>query len=78
MGRTIHTEEHRRLIALLRERREAAGLRQIDLAERLDRPQSFVSKYEAGERRLDLVELRGICMVLGVSLSELVTRWEQG
>lgn len=78
MGRTIHTEEHRRLIALLREHREAAGLRQVDLAERLDRPQSFVSKYEAGERRLDLVELRSVCVALGVSLADVVLRWEQG
>lgn len=78
MGRTIHTEEHRRLIALLRGHREAAGLRQVDLAEQLDRPQSFVSKYEAGERRLDLVELRSICIVLGVSLTDVVRRWEQG
>lgn len=50
----------------------------MDLAERLDRPQSFVSKYEAGERRLDLVELRGICIVPGVSLTDVVRRWERG
>lgn len=78
MGRTIRTEEHRRLIALLRQHREAAGLRQVDLAERLDRPQSFVSKYEAGERRLDLLELRSICTALGVSLADLVRQWEHG
>jgi len=36
-----------------------------------------VSKYEAGERRLDLVELKGICTVLGVRLTDLVRRWEQ-
>lgn len=78
MGRTIHTPDHRRLVDLLRGLREAAGLRQIELAERLDRPQSFVSKYESGERRLDLVELRAICHALDTSLVELVGRWEMG
>jgi len=53
-------------------------LRQVDLAQRLVRPQSFVSKYVAGERRLDLVELRSICGALGVSLADLVRGWEQG
>lgn len=76
MGRTIHTPEHRRLVVLLRGLREAAGLRQVELAERLGRPQSFVSKYESGERRLDLVELREICQALGASVVELVQRWE--
>lgn len=65
-------------MVLLRGYREEAGLRQTELAERLGRPQSFVSKYEAGERRLDLVELKGICTVLGVPLAELVRRWDVG
>lgn len=53
-----------------------AGLRQADLARKLRQPQSFVSKYESGERRIDILELREICMALGVSLSEFVRRWE--
>lgn len=76
MGRSIHTPEHRRLVDLLRRLREEAGLRQTDLATRLDRPQSFVSKYEAGERRLDLIELREICLALDADVVELVQRWE--
>lgn len=62
--------------ALLRELREAAGLRQADVAKKLGMPQSFVSKYEAGERRIDVVELRSICKVLGISLREFVDRLE--
>lgn len=77
VGRTIYTDEHRRLVALLREMREEAGLRQAEVARRLGRHQSFVSKYEAGQRRLDLVELREICRVLGVGLVEFVTRYER-
>lgn len=78
MGRSIHTPDHRRLAELLRELREQAGLRQSELAHRLDRPQSFVSKYEAGERRLDLIELRAICLALDTSVVKLVERWEEG
>lgn len=76
MPATIYTDEHRRMVELLREYRDKAGIRQVDLAERLGRPQSFVSKYEAGQRRLDLVELRDICAALGVDLVKLVRRWD--
>lgn len=58
--------------ALLRELRLEAHLRQQDLADRLGRQQSFVSKYESGERRLDVLELREVCSVLGITLTELV------
>lgn len=51
-----------------------AGLGQADIARRLSRPQSFVSKYEAGERRLDVIELREVCDALGIGLSALVRR----
>jgi transcriptional regulator with XRE-family HTH domain len=65
------------LQALLKEVRNESGLRQADLAERLDQPQSFVSKYESGERRLDVLELRQVCEVLGISLQQFVTRLEE-
>ena len=50
-----------RLRELLTEARSNAGLTQIDVAGRLGRPQSFVSKYESGERRLDVVEFLEVC-----------------
>lgn len=61
---------------LLREARVLAGLRQSDLAARIGEPQSFVSKVESGERRLDLVELHHVCMALSLPLSEFVRRFE--
>jgi transcriptional regulator with XRE-family HTH domain len=70
--------EKRRLAALLRQLREDAGLNQVQVARKLGRPQSFVSRYEAGERRLDLVELRQVCGALGVPLTALVRRFEDG
>lgn len=65
------------LQALLRQLRQEAGLRQQDLAARLGEHQSFVSKYESGERRLDILEVRQICAALGISLSEFVHRLER-
>lgn len=79
MGRTtIYTREHRRLAALLRQVREDRGLNQTELARLLKRPQSFVSKVEAGQRRVDLVELAQICEALGIKLSAFVRRYEGG
>ena len=49
-----------------------AGFRQADLAKVLRQHQSFVSKYESGERSLDLIELQSICGALGVSLHRLI------
>jgi ribosome-binding protein aMBF1 (putative translation factor) len=73
----IHTAEHEKLRRLLREARSQAGLTQSELANRLDVPQSFVSKYESGERRLDILELRLVCRGFGISMSEFVRRLEK-
>jgi len=52
-------------------------LRQNDLAKRIGQPQSYVSKYERGERRLDLLEVRRICEAVGMTLREFVDRLEE-
>ena len=77
MGKSLSSTEGEKLAALLRSVRSEAGLTQSEVAERLELPQSFVSKYESGERRLDLVELRQICKVLKISLSDFVRRFEK-
>ncbi len=77
MRKSIHSMEQERLQTLLRQIRNEAGLRQTELAERLGKPQSFVSKYESGERRLDLIEIRQICLVVGITLTELADRFER-
>lgn len=71
-----HSEEHlrRRLCALLRDLREESELRQVDVAAALNEPQSYVSKYESGERRLDVIELVQVCDVLGISLQDFFSR----
>jgi len=65
------------LLRLLRQVRREAGLRQVDLAQRLGQPQSFVSKYESGERRLDLLEVDAVCKAVGISVVEFVRRFER-
>lgn len=62
---------------LLREVRLKVGLRQVDLANRLGTPQSFVSKYETGERSLDIMELLSICNALGLPLTDLIQKLEE-
>ena len=74
--KSIHSPEHNRLTDLLRELRQDAGLNQTELAERLGVSQTWVSKYELGERRLDLVQLRQVCQALGMSAAKFVAQWE--
>jgi len=77
MRRSIGTVDHKRLLVLLRQIRLDAGLRQIDVAKRLKEPQAFVSRYETGERRLDLLELREVCRAVGISLKDFVNKFEK-
>jgi transcriptional regulator with XRE-family HTH domain len=76
MEKTIYTREYETVLRLLREARDQAGLTQIDLAERIGETQSFVSKVERGDRRLDIVELRQFCRAIGLSLAAFVERLE--
>jgi transcriptional regulator with XRE-family HTH domain len=65
LPKTIHTERHRRLRALLVAERRAAGLTQIAVAERLGKPPSYVAKYELGDRRLDVLEYLDVAAAIG-------------
>jgi transcriptional regulator with XRE-family HTH domain len=78
MASRANLAEKERFLSLVRQMRLDAGLRQEDLAAKLGEPQSFVSRYECGERRLDVLELRQICRILGTSLSEFVRRLDGG
>jgi len=62
---------------LLKELRHEKALTQIDLAAILEQSQSFVSKYESGERILDILEVRFLCVRLGISLAEFCARLEE-
>lgn len=78
MASRANLAEKKRFLSLVRQMRLDAGLRQEDLAQKLGEPQSFVSRYECGERRLDILELRQICRILDVSLTEFIRRLDGG
>jgi transcriptional regulator with XRE-family HTH domain len=61
---------------LLRDVRKNSELTQLELASLLNRPQSYVSKYESGERRLDLLEIRNIANCCGLKLQEFTVELE--
>ena len=65
-----------KLRSILRKMRKEANLRQLDLANKLSKPQSFVSKYESGEKTLDFFEVKEICDVLNISLSDFIKKIE--
>jgi ribosome-binding protein aMBF1 (putative translation factor) len=77
MEKSIFTAEHRVFTTLLRESRRAAGLTQVDLAEKLDTSQSIVSKWERGELRVDFVQVQAFCRVVGVSLANFSREFER-
>ncbi|WP_037146937.1 helix-turn-helix domain-containing protein [Rhizobium phaseoli] len=64
MAKTLGTERHKALIALLIEKWEAAGLTQIELANKLGEYQSFVARLESGQRRVDVVEFLELSEIL--------------
>lgn len=70
--KSLRTPEHQRLVTLLIAAREKAGITQQQLADRLGRPQSFVAKYEGGERRIDVVEFLFIANALDMDPARAV------
>jgi len=74
---TANRKQQKALLSLLRQLRVQAGLRQVDMARALGKPQAFISYYESGARRLDLLELRQVCEVLGVPLLEFIRKFEK-
>ena len=66
MPKSVFSEEYNRFRQLLIETRKAAKLTQAELSAKLGLPQSYVSKYERGERRLDLIEFLQVAQVLEI------------
>jgi transcriptional regulator with XRE-family HTH domain len=72
VSKGFHDQRYRKLIEKLVDARRTVGLTQTELADRLGKRQQFVSKYEGGERRLDIVELVDIAVALGLDPANLV------
>jgi transcriptional regulator with XRE-family HTH domain len=72
--RSIRSVAQRALITALRDARKQAGLTQQQVAQRLRRPQSFVSAYESGDRRVTVLEFLQIARATGADPCELLRR----
>ena len=73
----LYIAQRDRLITLLREMRLEAGLTQTELATRIEKDQAYVSRYESGQRRLDVLEVREVCQAVGLTLDEFAKRLEK-
>ncbi|MGX9182131.1 helix-turn-helix domain-containing protein [Mesorhizobium sp. BHbdii] len=74
MPKSLRSPRHQRFLDQLISLRKASGLTQTQVAEKLGRPQSFVAKYEGGERRLDVVEFLDVTAALGVDPCEILSK----
>lgn len=75
--KSIFTREYAQLIDYLIAARCRNNLNQVDVGKRLGKPQSFVSKYERRERRLDVVEFVKICKVIGIDPCRVIRKVER-
>ena len=77
MEKSIHSARYAVLLKVLRQARVRAGLTQAELARKIGETQTFVSKCERGERRIDVIELRTFCRAFGMSLNQFVSALEK-
>ncbi len=75
MPSSIFTQRHQEFIGFIASARKAADITQVELATRLGKPQSFVSKVERGERRLDVIEFCQVADALGYEPAELLRKF---
>lgn len=72
MPSSIFTQRHQEFIGFIASTRKAAGITQAELAGRMGKPQSFMSKVERGERRLDVIEFCQVAEALGQDPADLL------
>jgi len=72
LDKSVHSGGQSAFCDLMVQARKAAGLTQQELADRLHKPQSFVAKYEGGERRIDVVEFLTVCQAIGADPAKLL------
>jgi transcriptional regulator with XRE-family HTH domain len=72
LDKSVHSEGQNAFSALMIKARKNAGLTQHELAKRLRKPQSFVAKYEGGERRLDVIEFLTVCQAIGADAAKIL------
>jgi ribosome-binding protein aMBF1 (putative translation factor) len=75
--KTIYSKRHKRLIELVTAERKQAGIRQVQLAKKLKRSQTWIARLEGGERRLDVVELIDLAEAIGFDAPGIVAIVQQ-
>lgn len=76
MPSTLHSNNYQIFRTLLINARTDAGLTQVNIAEKLNKPQSYVSKYERGERRLDFPEFIELAEIMGIDIAKFVDAYK--
>lgn len=69
MSKAIYSKEHKYIVDQLKKAREEAGLDQIEVAKLLGKTQSYISKIESGQRRIDIVQLREFAKIYKKDIS---------
>lgn len=77
MKKSVWQKRYETLRAALKKMRKHAGLTQVELSSKLDKPQSYVSKYENGERNLDFLEVLEVCEACQASPTDLIAQLKQ-
>jgi len=77
MTKAIYRREHEIFLQVLKRTRVESGMTQAQCSAALGRPQSFMSDVERGVRRLDTVQLRDLCLILGTSLTSFTKAYEE-
>lgn len=75
MPSSLHSHHYQIFRSLLVAAREHSGLTQVQIAKKLGRPQSFISKYERGERRLDFSEFVELADALGIDVADFINEY---
>jgi len=76
MPSSLHSRNYQIFRNELVAAREDAGFTQVNIAEKLGKPQSFISKYERGERRLDFTEFVEIANIIEIDIADFVNRYQ--
>jgi transcriptional regulator with XRE-family HTH domain len=77
VARNLYTDEHEELVTLLKDLRLEKGMSQSEVAEQLDRPQTFLSSIEVGDRVVSVVQVLNLCRVYGLTFVEFAERLEK-
>lgn len=74
MVKSIYSKEYRKTIERLEKARQEAGLKQNEVAKKLGKPQSYISKIERGERRIDIIELKELAKIYKKDLNFFIRK----